>query len=117
MPTSFRSVAYGATRHRVVRHPGPKQQYVSAAQAAARGALGFGQPDLFGNYPGGSGPPTGPGSNPLGGDGADQIGQALGLAPKPAWLGTHVGRNGVPVSNMYDPFAAYTDLGAHMSMS
>ncbi len=115
MPTSFRSVAYGATRHRVVRHPGPKQQYVSAAQAAARGELAQGQPGMFGDTYGTN--PASPGAG--GSDVEGGLASSVGLTnPSSQWSGgPHAGPRGLPGSSLNDAFGAGTLLGALAGMS
>ncbi len=111
MPTSFRSVAYGATRHRVVRHPGPKQQYVSAAQAAARGELAQGQPGMFGDTYGTN--PASPGAG--GSDVEGGLASSVGLGSNPFKAG--ITRQGQVYSNIYNPAGVGTLFGAALRQS
>ncbi len=98
-----------------VRHPGPKQQYVSAAQAAARGELAQGQPGMFGDTYGTN--PASPGAG--GSDVEGGLASSVGLTnPSSQWSGgPHAGPGGLPGSSLNDAFGAGTLLGALAGMS
>ncbi len=98
-----------------VRHPGPKQQYVSAAQAAARGELALGQPGMFGDTYGTN--PASPGAG--GSDVEGGLASSVGLTnPSSQWSGgPHAGPGGLPGSSLNDAFGAGTLLGALAGMS
>ncbi len=116
MTTRFRVVDHAATgqRYRTVRLPGQNPQYMSAAQAALRSQLTGEQSNPFqSNFS-----PTPMNPTPGGGsDGASAVAAMAGLPGRPSAFGTHKGRHGFPVPNIFNPIGPGTHLGSVLQMS
>lgn len=101
-------VSATAQPFRVLRHPGARQQSMSAGQAAMLGELSAGQrgpfSDNYGNVSS---------LGPRGSNGADQLASSVGLGNNASsYFGGGIDKSGRPYSNMLDPFGAGSLLGA-----